>query len=415
MTKNDYPRLCGGTFFILVLQALRQRKRARAHVMEDRDGLSNPEVLMGLIKVFYPDYEKPDRKLLSSRTNLFKTCQKKTFSPLNDRKVVDSFDERVQNDYKLVLDGMTKFVNTYIDLNEAVGKATLLVKALIDLIEKDETISPKEVFYIDEEGRGIEKAQLSSLNNVYLPAFLLGVWHYAVVKREDNTVGLATYNKWCPPPEVTGGPRNYFGRMGEGILDGLNVKLPTDKSISGFKEDEKNDETIEPKEVNVIPQLHSQSQSEHSLSLNYDYFNFFVIGGEKYNYSSFIVPINRVLEKGYMSDEIRARYKSLTQDIIEIIKTFPALFCSENHHYGKTDPDHMAYYGYVKDIKMQDNGVKIYFTKLNEIPQQTLIDFRAYFGISGNKNLNELDHTHWVIKRVNLVEELERIGYYFRL
>lgn len=415
MTENDYPRLCGGTFFILVLQALRQRKRARAHVMEDRDGLSNPEVLMGLIKVFYPDYEMSNRELHSSKTNLFKTCQKKTFPPLNDRKVVDSFDERVQNDYKLVLDGMTKFVNTYIDLNEAVGKANLLVKALIELIKKDETISQKEVFYIDEAGQGIEKAQLSSLDNVYLPAFLLGVWHYVVVKRGDNTVGLATCNKWCPPPEVVGGPRNYIGRMGEGILDGLNVKLPTDKSVSGFKEDEKNDETIEPKEVNVIPQLHSQSQSEHSLSLNYDYFNFFVVGEEKYDYSSFIVPIDRVLEKGYMSDEIRARYKSLTPDLIEIIKTFPALFCSENHHYGKTDPNHMAYYGYVKDIKMQDNGVKIYFTKLNEIPQQTLIDFRAYFGISGNKKLNELDHTHWVIKRVNLVEELERIGYNFRL
>ena len=35
MTNNDYPRLCGGTFFILVLQALRQRMKAREHYKED--------------------------------------------------------------------------------------------------------------------------------------------------------------------------------------------------------------------------------------------------------------------------------------------------------------------------------------------------------------------------------------------
>jgi hypothetical protein len=29
--KNDNPRLCGGTFFVLVLQALKQRVKARQH------------------------------------------------------------------------------------------------------------------------------------------------------------------------------------------------------------------------------------------------------------------------------------------------------------------------------------------------------------------------------------------------
>ena len=47
----DYPRLCGGTYFTLLLQALKQRTNARGRVASERDGLSNPEVLSGLIRV----------------------------------------------------------------------------------------------------------------------------------------------------------------------------------------------------------------------------------------------------------------------------------------------------------------------------------------------------------------------------
>ena len=59
MTTNEYPCLCGGTFFTLVLQALRQRMNAREHYKGDSDGLSDPEVLVGLIKVINPAYTNP--------------------------------------------------------------------------------------------------------------------------------------------------------------------------------------------------------------------------------------------------------------------------------------------------------------------------------------------------------------------
>lgn len=49
MSIDDYPRLCGGTFFTLVLQALRQRMKAREHYAGDSDGLSDSEVMVGLI------------------------------------------------------------------------------------------------------------------------------------------------------------------------------------------------------------------------------------------------------------------------------------------------------------------------------------------------------------------------------
>lgn len=146
------------------------------------------------------------------------------------------------------------------------------------------------------------------------------------------------------------------------------------------------------------------------LSFNYDCFNFFVIGTEQYAEPSFIVPKDRALTES-TSQEIKDRCAALTPEAIEIIKTFPALFCSENHHFATTDPDHTAYYGYVKDIKIQDNGIKVYFQILNPIPQQVLIDHSEELCIGGARSYTELCRTHWAIKRINLVEVLERSGH----
>ena len=59
MTISEYPRLSGGTFFTLMLQALRQRMKTREHYKDECDGLRDPEVLIGLLTVINPDYAAP--------------------------------------------------------------------------------------------------------------------------------------------------------------------------------------------------------------------------------------------------------------------------------------------------------------------------------------------------------------------
>jgi hypothetical protein len=108
---------------------------------------------------------------------------------------------------------MTEFAAMFLETGTAVQKDVRLVKALIDLIEQDDSIQPNEEFYIEENGGKIKKTALGGLNDVCLPAFLLGVWHYVVVNRKDNSVGKATYDDWCP--ENGGAPRTYSGNMGK--------------------------------------------------------------------------------------------------------------------------------------------------------------------------------------------------------
>ena len=223
MTINEYPRLCGGTFFTLVLQALRQRMKAREHYSGDSDGLSDPEVLVGLIRVINPDYADPGKENLKGTANNYKACKtsNSTYLPFDDEQVLSAFDSVVRTDYQTALNGMIGFVNDFLDVGETVHKDVNLVRALIDLIQQDQTIKASDEFYIGPNGEKKKKAALGDLKEVCLPSFLLGVWHYVVLNRRDNSVGRITYDAWCPSNDRA--PRKYTAHMGEGILDDLTT------------------------------------------------------------------------------------------------------------------------------------------------------------------------------------------------
>jgi hypothetical protein len=226
VTTDVNPRLCGGTFFVLVLQALKQRVKARQHYNGERDGLSDPEVLIGLIKVINPDYQEPREGALKGKTNDFKSCKTSTgqYLPFGNTAEIETFDERVRERYPDAFYAMSVFVNEFLETGTEVQKDVRLVKALIDLIQQDDSIRPDEEFYIEEQGGKIKKTALGGLDDICLPAFLLGIWHYVVVYRKDNRVGENTYDKWCP--KNGGAPRTYSGNMGKRITKNITVHTP---------------------------------------------------------------------------------------------------------------------------------------------------------------------------------------------
>ena len=223
MATNEYPRLCGGTFFTLILQALRQRMKAREHYSGDSDGLSDPEVLVGLIKVINPDYTDPGKENLKVTANNYKACKisNSTYLPFDDEQVISAFDSKVKTAYQSVLNRMVGFVNDFLDMSETVHKDVNLVRAIVDLVQQDQTIKAGDEFFIGQNGEKKKKAALGDLKEVCLPSFLLGVWHFIVVNRKDNGIGKATYDVWCP--SAGGGQRKYIAHMGKGILESLTI------------------------------------------------------------------------------------------------------------------------------------------------------------------------------------------------
>lgn len=221
--NNEHPRLCGGTFMTLVLQALRQRKKAREHYKGESDKLNDPDVLVGLITVINPDYKDPGKAVLKTKANDYKSCKlsKGQYLPFGEKLTIDVFDQRGRNDFLVARHDMCIFVHSFIETGTKLQKDIRLVKALIDLIKQDESIDDSTEFLIGENGGAIRKDRLLNLKRVCLPSFLLGVWHFIVINRKNNKVGQLTYDTWCP--ENGGGTREYKGTMGENISIELDV------------------------------------------------------------------------------------------------------------------------------------------------------------------------------------------------
>lgn len=136
----------------------------------------------------------------------------------------------------------------------------------------------------------------------------------------------------------------------------------------------------------------------------HDYYNLFVISDEIINWR-FTIPKDRSLQSG---SDIVKKLANLTPESIAQIKTFPSLFMNENTQYGgRTSPIQEAYYGFVTDLRVQENGfIKIRFRCEAKINQQQINDIVHMLDIHAGSGIMELNHTHWTIKNVNLIEEL---------
>ena len=80
MTNSENIRLCGGTFFTLLLEDRKPRARVREHYAGEKDGLSEPEVLIGLSQVLVPDFQEPLESMMTTikgNTSEYKSCKNK--------------------------------------------------------------------------------------------------------------------------------------------------------------------------------------------------------------------------------------------------------------------------------------------------------------------------------------------------
>lgn len=161
--------------------------------------------------------------------------------------------------------------------------------------------------------------------------------------------------------------------------------------------------------VNSLPNGMYQN-TPMQVTLNLDYYNLIVVAGDELDGTGHVmVDKDRAITES-TSDDLKEKYAALTPEAIAEIKMFPTIIATENHSYGKTDDNHYAHYGIITDVKVQDNGIKVYYQLLNAIPQQKLNELIYELGLQGNTNFNELNRMHWAIKRINMVEVLGENG-----
>ena len=244
-TLNDYPRLCGGTFFTLLTRAMKKHGRARDVYGGSQTGITEANLLKDLIRVFYPSY--PDLALSTERTNASKYKRGNNLGesfPINDAIALSKFDRSVKNEYKKKLILMNELVVKYLDV-ETYG--IWLIKALLQLIEEDETIPGDAYFYINIVE--VKKDNLDYVDEYVLPGFLLGVWHYIIMQVRDNTVGQWTFAEWHPDLQrINPGARPEFvSSIGTRAEKHIVVKYGVD-----LPEEAANDEDEDKKQSGVI-------------------------------------------------------------------------------------------------------------------------------------------------------------------
>jgi hypothetical protein len=252
MTNKNNSYLCGGIYFVLLLQAKRLRRKARDKFQGGTDGLNDTDVMKGLIYVVTGQAEDPYSDSFKKNTSEYKSCKYNggTYIPFNEVPTSNSFDNAVKNKYSDTLERMSEFTNEYL-LVENSETREWLIKALLDVIEQDVEIKDTDLFYICSDGDAVTKAALSEISNIEFEPFLLGVLHYIILNRKNNTLGRSTFESWhakqSPHSEW-----NFVSTIGSGITRQIAVFTVAVKKedYADFAENQKsNEEEIPESEV----------------------------------------------------------------------------------------------------------------------------------------------------------------------
>lgn len=494
---NNYYRLCGGVFLKLVLEMKDPQKNT----------LKNSDVYNDLVSFFLKNGSNLKNSHLEVRVSSYLNCQSnlsKDFG-IGSAETRDRFDTDIRNHYHSQLKKMNDFVNKCISDDDVTLERS--VKELIALIQQDNNIQPEQEFYINPDGSTTKKEQLDALNSVCLPAFLLGVWHYILMRQKNNEEGKDTADELYPSDGNK--IRTYIGHLRDSIRREIKINRDIEEpegcndqeNISDIEEEDKLvasqedsvDMAVEQKENDdAEDNSHHKVEEEEKLNndtdslekettgkifnstvggshnqvniynnyapshgdsatqtiqntgtiqapftkqgvmtqvvtslepINRRYYNLFVAGERKdldEEKGILSIPLNRLLD-GDMEYEIEEKFKKSLHDnfeeVLKVIKTLPSLFLVENEHTSKAADDQFVIFGYVKDIERYGSGwsalAKVRFSKIRcDIKQQLLNEHAEDFGLLWpyNNKINDLNRTHWMIKKRDLIEELRKVG-----
>ena len=202
--------------------------------------------------------------------------------------------------------------------------------------------------------------------------------------------------------------------------DGTNIAVAQSVSLTASGEAGIQAGNIENVNVNIqnvsvappliTPQLKKQQQMVAADRTHYNLFVTYGIDWRNPNENSFKVDADRVLNS-YMEDSVKAEFSTLSDVAIARIKLFPSIFANENNAFGHTDEEQILAFGFVKQIKVRRNGVMIYPDIRCYLPQQRLNEALFELDISGTDSFNEFNRMHWSIKRIDLIAELQELGF----
>ena len=206
----------GGLLFFLLTQATLPNGSSRDHRNRVKDDHSEPILMTDFIYTFTGSRNYGAAK----DTSKYKDCDSEgsVNVPFNQKSAISAYDDTVRNRYEEALKRMDEFVTWHLNPENRFW----LVKALLDIIDNDDAVEEDDRFFISETGMSLAKAELESETAFCLPAFLVGMLHYTLTRRNGrNHEGAPTLDAISEKKPRK--PRIYTGRLGEGITRRIDV------------------------------------------------------------------------------------------------------------------------------------------------------------------------------------------------
>lgn len=173
--------LSGGVFFNLMLAA---RKKPVAN---------QNQCLKELLYIYDRSAKKMVGNSLVTIESRFRNCDPNLHSDyirFGDPVVVEEFNGRMREDYASVVGEVKNYADQYLDL-EVNGK--WLVRALMELVEKDSLIQDNAKFMAIPGELSAYKQEFPEMHVVYIYNLLLSVWHYICCTHGMTENGQETY------------------------------------------------------------------------------------------------------------------------------------------------------------------------------------------------------------------------------
>lgn len=173
--------LSGGVFFNLMLAA---RKKPVAN---------QNQCLKELLYIYDRSAKEMAGNSLGTIASRFRNCDPDLHSDyirFGDPVVVEEFNGRMRDDYASVVGEVKNYADQYLDL-EVNGK--WLVRALMELVEKDSLIQDNAKFMAIPGGLPAYKQEFPEMQVVYIYNLLLSVWHYICCTQGVTENGQETY------------------------------------------------------------------------------------------------------------------------------------------------------------------------------------------------------------------------------
>ena len=231
-------QLCGGAFFTLIVKS----KTLVANAHEKEKGLSyansDDDIMLELIRVFYPKFEIDNTRSFHTMTNNYKKCDyewPKKIPFANDDEMMKLKEQEVSLEtVKRMQDFLKKYIREY--------EISWLINAVTELIENADNLHGNEEWIV-APGCKVASCDIRSKSEIYADWYLAGVWQYIVSTVRKNRIGYDSYTFWYQKDSnekiyaFTSNIGNNHPMQCEVLWDTLtSLRTEVDKKISEVKE-----------------------------------------------------------------------------------------------------------------------------------------------------------------------------------